>query len=90
MKPKKKKQLSLPEEDLIDWRRFFSGLVAGLITTILVLAVVVFAKQIFQLGGAASSAVMQHLQRIQVLLVDTTVRWEREFQNKLECIFGEF
>lgn len=44
---KKKNDLFLPEEDLADRRRFFSGLVAGLITTVLVLAFFVFARRLF-------------------------------------------
>lgn len=90
MKPKKKKnEEAMEEEDLMDWRRFFSGMVAGILTTLLLLAFVVFARRIFQLGGIASFALMQRLQRIQGILVDTTIRWGKEFQSKVACIFEE-
>lgn len=43
----KKNDLFLPEEDLADRRRFFSGLITGLIITILVLSFFLFAKRFF-------------------------------------------
>lgn len=89
MKKKKKDEGFFDEDDLKDCRRFIAGLVAGLFTTVLLLAFVVFAQRIFQLGGAASFTFVQHLQRIQVLVVDTTVRWGKEFQSKIACIFEE-
>jgi len=89
MKKKKKDEGFFDEDDLKDCRRFIAGLVAGLFTTVLVLAFVVFAKRIFLLGGAASFTLVQQLQRIQVLFVDATVRWGKEFQTKIACIFEE-
>lgn len=44
---KKKNDLFLPEEDLADRWRFFSGLVAGLVTTVVVLAFFLFAQRLF-------------------------------------------
>lgn len=89
MKKKKKDEGFFDEDDLKDCRRFIAGLVAGLFTAVLVLAFVVFAKRIFQLGGVASFTLVEHLQRIQVLVVDTTVRWGKEFQSKVAYIFED-
>lgn len=89
MKKKKKDEGFFDEDDLKDCRRFISGLVAGLITTVLLLGFVVCANRILQLGDASSLTLMQHLRRIQVLVVDTTARWSQEFQSKLAFMLEE-